>query len=142
MTDQERDSFRPLCPTHNKAMVVGPNVGRDTTPGTSLEIDVHYYEWSVSACQQNYSPDLGYFTVEGNDDYWLDPKSSSLRISRSPKQVICSEQHKYLMFIESFDPKRNVENFRCPVRNFQQRMEILANGAPAYWLGDGFFRFR
>ena len=142
MIDQGHDYFRPLCPIHYKVMVICPNVGQVRVPDTSPGIDIQHCKCSVSACQQNYSPDLGYFTIERNDDYWLNPSFSSLRINRSPTQVICGEQHKYLMFIESFDLKRKVESFRCPVRECQQTMEILASGPPAYWLGEGFFRSR
>jgi hypothetical protein len=54
-------------------------------------------------------------------------------------QVMCGE-HLYLMFLESFDLKTRAENFRCPQKNCQHTMNLVAGSPHAYWLGDGFFK--
>jgi hypothetical protein len=107
----------------------------------SEAIDIHHWQCSVQGCPQNYSPDLGYFTVARNDDHWIGTGSASLRIRRSATQVICGE-HKDFMFLESFDVNTNLEHFRCPQKGGQRVMNILASGPPAYWLGEGYFRTR
>jgi hypothetical protein len=98
------------------------------------------YACPRDGCPQNYSPGQGYFTIEKNDDHWHVTGSSSLRISRSPIQVICGDKAKNLMFIEAFDARANVKHYRCPQRSCRQTMKIPADGPPAYWLGEGFFK--
>lgn len=116
-------------------MVISPNAYQ-AVPDSSDRIDIHHCECAEDGCPQNYSSGFGYFTIAQNDDHW-----HSLRVIRSPKQVICGE-HKDAMFLESFDANTNVENFRCPQESCQQTIEILADGPPAYWLGSGYFRSR
>jgi len=144
MADQENDYLRPLCPTRYKVMALSRD--RDQKERAVLDgseaSDIHQWQCSVDGCAQNYSPDLGYFTVARNDDHWAGSGSASLRIRRSATQVICGE-HEDFMFLESFDVNTNLENFRCPRKGGgQQIMKILAGGPPVYWLGEGYFRTR
>lgn len=141
MVNQESNYFGPLCPTHYKVMAPGQRIDkreRVVVDGSDA-IHIHYWECSQEGCPQNYSASFGYFTTKRNDDYWVGTGSSSLEIRRSARQVICGE-HKDAMFLESWDAKTNLENFRCPRKNCQSRMQILAGGPPAYWLGEGYFR--
>jgi len=62
-----------------------------------------------------------------------------MRIKRAATQVICGAQHKFSMFLESFDPETNHRSFRCPQRGCAQTMKLSGDEAPAYWLGEGFF---
>src|SRR5437667_8524136 len=80
-----------------RAVLVGSEAG-----------DIHQWQCSIEGCAQNYSPDLGYFTVARNDDHWAGSGSASLRIRRSATQVICGE-HEDFMFLESFDVNTNLE---------------------------------
>jgi hypothetical protein len=64
--------------------------------------------------RQNYSPELGHFALDENEDEWQTTRPSSLRIQRRTIQVICGEQHKFLMYLESLDATGCFENFRCP----------------------------
>jgi hypothetical protein len=149
MTDQEHNYFRPLCPTHYEVMFVSPNLpelakGPDTWFRRSRRIasdaiEIHDCECLVDACPQHYSPGFGYFTIRRSEDHWIVTDSASLQISRHPTQVICGE-HLYSMFLESFDLKTRVENFRCPQKNCQHTMNLLAGSPHAYWLGEGFFK--
>lgn len=121
-------------------LVKGPDAwfrsSRKTASGT---VEIRNCECLVEGCLQHYSSGCGYFYVERNDDDWKDAGSASVQIRRHHTQVICGE-HGRLMFLESFNPKTKVENFRCPQRDCQQTVKILAAGPPAYWLGEGFFK--
>jgi hypothetical protein len=44
------------------------------------------------------------------------------------------------MFLESFDRETQLKSFRCPERDCQRTMKILAGGPPVYWLDEGFFK--
>jgi hypothetical protein len=148
MVDQEHDYFRPLCPRHYEVMFVSPSApdlaavpdtwfrrSRKLSLGAS---EAHDCECLVDGCPQHYSPGFGYFTIRRKDDHWNVTGSASIEITRSPTQVICGE-HQCLMFLEAFHPKTKVESFRCPQKNCQQTVDILAGGPHAYWLGEGFF---
>lgn len=140
MSNQESDSFSPLCPTHNERMVISPSVfERTMLPVTWDSLDCHDCECIVDGCPQHYSPDLGYFILEPNEEQMEVTGSTTIRINRNPKQVICYE-HKYAMFLESFDAKTNIENFRCPAKNCGITMTIQAGGAPAYWISEKYFK--
>lgn len=43
------------------------------------------------------------------------------------------------MFLESRDPDKQLENYRCPQDGCQCTMSISGGGPPAYWLGEGYF---
>src|SRR5262245_57726821 len=133
-----RDFFQPLCPTHHKVMDICPNVLSGPTEKAE-SIDGHLCECSVQGCSQKYSPSVGYFTIERNEDHFVGTESSSLQIKRATTQVICGAQHKFSIFLESLDPETNHQSFRCPQRGCAQTMKISGDGAPAYWLGAGFF---
>lgn len=135
MSSPERDYFRPLCPWHYGVMAICATVGHPPLMDTTT---VQHCECRVPGCNQNYSPGLGYFTVAQNDDYWHATGSSSVKMIRSPKQAICGE-HKDAMFLESFDPGTNLENFRCPREACHQTIQVLAGAPPTYWLGSGYF---
>ncbi len=137
MVCQERDYFRPLCPTHREVMVSHPGAHQAIGDGADA-IDIHGRGCPVDGCPQKYSPGFGYFTFARNDDYWVVTNSSSLRITRSSTQVICGK-HKDVMFIESFDGDTDLANFRCPQNGCQQSMKILTAGPPTFWLGSGYF---
>jgi len=137
MVIQEGDYPRPLCPAHHEAMVSHLNAQQSVTDGSDTT-DIHGCECPVDGCPHKYSPGFGYFTYRWNEDYWNVTNSSSLRITRRSTQVICGE-HRDSMFIESFDKNANLENFRCPQKGCQQRMNLQTGGAPAYWLGSGYF---
>jgi hypothetical protein len=143
MANLDSDYIRPLCPVHYNAMAL--TLDMDNAESAVLEgpesIDVHQWECSVEGRPQNYSLDLGYLTIGRNDDHWGGTGSSSIWIRRSATQVICGE-HKDSMFLQSFDAKANLENFRCPRKTCQHTMRILAGGPPTYWLGEGYFRAR
>jgi hypothetical protein len=140
MTIQRPENFRPLCPSHYIVMVFSTDKlsgGSVDTPGTT---NLHHCECPVDKCPQNYSPGYGYFTLEKNEDFWHTTGSSSVKISMNPTQVICGGEHKNKMFIETFDARTNVRNFRCPEKDCNRTMKIPANGPPAWWLGEGFFK--
>jgi hypothetical protein len=135
----EHEHCRPLCPSHPEQLMVLTPHGAQATGRTHNTVERLSYECSLLGCRQNYAPDLGYFTMEENDDYWNGSRSPSLRISRRSTQVICGQQHRYVMYIESFDANGRLANFRCPLESCQQTVQIPADGPPAYWLGEGFF---
>jgi hypothetical protein len=139
MTGPEVDCLKALCPTHYKIMIVSPSAGKGIGLESSDEIGIHHCECPVYGCAQNYSPGFGYFTVARNNDHWVGTGSSSLRIIRRQTQVICGA-HKHAMFLESFEAKTKLENFRCPQKNCGHSLKILAGGPPAYWLTEGFFK--
>ncbi len=139
MTDLQIDYLKPLCPTHYKIMVISPSVGKGMALESSDRVNIHHCECPVDGCAQNYSPGFGYFTIARNDDHWIGTGSSSLQIIRSHTQVICGA-HKHAMFLESFEAKTNLENFRCPQKSCRHSLKILAGGPPAYWLTQGFFK--
>lgn len=129
--------LQPLCPKHDEVMVICPlTPDQPRLPDDTAEI--HDCECVVDGCSQHYSPFYGYFTVVRNDDYWTGTESSSLRILRNPVQVICAE-HRQSMFLESRDPDKQLENYRCPQDGCQCTMSISGGGPPAYWLGEGYF---
>ena len=129
---------RPLCPIHYEVMVADPDVTALTRLGNPTTIRSHHYSCARTACRLNYSPDLGYFFLEENDDYWHVTRSASLRIRRSPTQVLCVEQHKSLMYLESVEANGKVENFRCPQQGCHRALQVRSGAPPAYWLGEGF----
>ena len=129
---------RPLCPIHYDVMVAGPDVSAVTRLGNPTTIKSHHYSCTRIACRLNYSPDLGYFFLEENDDYWHVTHSASLRIRRSPTQVLCVERHKSLMYLESVDANGKVENFRCPQQGCHRALPVRSGAPPEYWLGEGF----
>lgn len=135
MSDQELDDMKPLCPTHHKIMVVNPVL----ETAWELERSIHWCKCHVAGCEQNYSPGFGYFTVARRDDYWVATGSSSLKIMRNHTQVICG-MHKHAMFLESFEADTKLESFRCPLKSCPHSLKILADGPPAYWLTEGFFK--
>jgi len=140
MANQGRDNLRPLCPTHYEAMVISPMAPNQPTIAKAEDTgEIHDCECLVDGCPQHYSPGYGYFTVAQNDDHWVATGSSSLRIRRRFVQVLCGK-HQHSMFLESFDRETQVENFRCPERDCQRAMKILAGGPPVYWLDEGFFK--
>lgn len=140
MANQGRDFFQPLCPTHYEVMVISPLAPEQpTVPGHGEIAEIHDCECVADGCPQHYSPGYGYFILVRNDDHWVATGTSSLRIKRSPVQVICGE-HRHSMFLESFDREAQVESFRCPQKGCQHTMKILAGGPPAYWLGEGYFK--
>lgn len=104
-------------------------------------LEIHDRECVVDRCPQHYSPDYGYFTLARNDDYWAGTASSSLRIKRDPVQALCGE-HRYSMFLVSFDRGSQEGEFRCQHAGCRQALKIVAGGPPAYWLGRGFFNTR
>ena len=111
-----------------------------TQPETAKIVGVQHRICPVGACLQNYSPSLGYFTIEKNQDYWHVTGSSSLRIGRNPTQAICSHENNNLLFIETFHVEENALTFRCPRKDCAKSMKIPADAPPASWLVDGFFR--
>ena len=140
MSNQEGDFVQPLCPTHYEVMVsnpLAPDQPKVVEAGGTGEI--HDCECLVDGCPQHYSPSYGYFTLVRNDDHWVATGTSSLRIKRSPVQVLCGE-HRHAMFLGSYDRETKLESFRCPQRDCQRTMKILAGGPPAYWLEEGFFK--
>jgi hypothetical protein len=140
MANQGRDNLRPLCPTHYEAMVISPMAPNQPAMAKAEDAgEIHDCECLVGGCPQHYSPGYGYFTVAQNDDHWVATGSSSLRIRRRFVQVLCGK-HQHSMFLESFDREAQVENFRCPERDCQRTMTILAGGPPVYWLDEGFFK--
>jgi hypothetical protein len=123
-------------------MVLSPNLLESATLPKTWEIVAgHDCECPVDDCAQHYSPGYGYFTLESNEEHRSATGSPSFRINRSSTQVICGE-HEHSMFLESFHSETNLQKFRCPQRDCQQTMEILAGAAPAYWLGEDYFRTR
>jgi hypothetical protein len=137
--DDQKD-LGPLCPTHYLVMAVSASaLNYATLPATWDAVDTHDYECSVDGCAQHYSPRFGYFALEPNDEHRKATGSPTLRISRNPTQVICWK-HKHSMFLESFQAETKLQSFRCPQRDCQQTMQIPAGAAPAYWLGEEYFR--
>lgn len=139
MPDRELDYLKPLCPTHYKIMVISPGLGKELALESSDAIDIHWCHCPVAGCVQNYSPSFGYFTLARRDDYWIAAGSSSLQIIKSHTQVICGV-HKHAMFLESLEAETKLQNFRCPQENCRQSQKISADGPPAYWLTEGFFK--
>jgi hypothetical protein len=141
MTNPEDDYIRPLCPTHYEVMFASPNLPelvkvpdswfRRSQKIASDAYDIHDCECLVDGCPQHYSPGLGYFTIRRNDDHWNVTSSASLKITRSPAQVIRGE-HLCVMFLESFHPTTKVENFRCPQKGCLQTMNLPAGRPHAY----------
>jgi hypothetical protein len=109
------------------------------TVDSSEPTGAHHKTCTVNACSQNYSPSLGYFSIEKNNDYWHVTGNSSLRISRNPTQVICSHENDNVMFVETFHAEENAHTFRCPRKECDKTMKIPVDGPPASWLVDGFF---
>jgi len=95
-------------------MVTSAAKSKRTAVETSELADLQHCVCPEDGCLQNYSPDLGYFTVEENQDYWHGTGSSSLRISRNPTQVICGDEAKNTVFIEALNAQAGVKLFRCP----------------------------
>ena len=126
---------QPLCPIHYELMVAGPGVTAVTRLGNPTTLKSHHYSCARTVCRMNYSPDLGYFFVEENDDYWHVTRSASLQIRRSPTQVLCGERHKSFMYLESVDASGKVENFRCPEHGCHEALQVRSGAPPAYWLG-------
>ena len=139
MPDHELDYLNPLCPIHYKIMVISPGLGKALALERSDAIDIHWCHCPVAGCVQNYSPGFGYFTLARRDDYWIATGSSSRQIVRGHTQVICGV-HKHAMFLESFESETKLEIFRCPQKNCGHSLKILADGPPAYWLTEGFFK--
>ena len=138
MSVQRSDSLRPLCPKHYIAMVIDTNNSERVVVNSSEATEPHLFESPADGCPQCYSPSLGYFVVKRNKDHWHITGSSSVTIARNLTQVICGDHNR--MFIEAFDPQVNAHNFRCPQRDCQKALTIPADGPPAYWLGEGFFK--
>jgi hypothetical protein len=126
---------QPLCPVHYEKMVL--QVASPLAPAVS---EGRYYSCAVSSCELNYSPELGYFATEQNDDMWQGTRSPSIRVRSYPIQAVCGEQHKLLMYLESLGEGGKVENFRCPEDSCQQTLQVERGGPPAYWLSEAFFR--
>ena len=139
MAIQRSDDVRPLCPRHYVVMVCTAEKPEGTCAHTSKITEAHHWACPKDGCPQNYSPSLGYFTVEKNLDYWNVTRSSSLRVIRNSTQVICGHESNNVMFIETFEAQENVQNFRCPQKDCGKTMKIPADGPPAYWLVEGFF---
>ena len=53
-----------LCPIHYEVMVPDPDVTALTRLGNPTTIRSHHYSCARTACRLNYSPDLGYFSLE------------------------------------------------------------------------------
>jgi len=109
---------------------------------TSETNDVEHCACPAENCAQNYSPDIGYFSLEDSRDHWSTTGSSSVRINRNPTQVICDDEPNSLMFIEIFDAEADVHIFRCPQKECGKTLKIPANAPPAYWLCEGFFKLK
>ena len=139
MSDQELDGLTPLCPTHHRIMVISPVLETPWKLESSDALDIHWCHCPVAGCMQNYSPGFGYFTLARRDDYWIAAGSSSLQITRNHTQVICG-MHEHAMFLESFEADTKLESFRCPQKSCPHSLKILADGPPAYWLTEGFFK--
>ena len=120
-------------------MVFAPPEVSGAANDSSRPTGAHHKTCPVDDCSQNYSPSLGYFSIEKNSDYWHVTESSSLRISRNPTQVICSHENDNIMFVQTFHPEENTQTFRCPRKECEKTLKIAADGPPASWLVDGFF---
>ncbi len=113
-----------------------------------LVID-HDCECPVGGCRQHYSPEFGYFTVTEHVDEvnainfsgLAFYPSTSLRIHVNPTQAICGD-HEHAMYIASFHSGTKTQMFLCPERYCTRTWQVLADAAPAYWLGEGFFGSR
>src|SRR5215472_9247421 len=108
---------QPLCPIHYEVMTASSDGQEAIQSGITTAPEGQHYSCAVLACRMNYSPELGYFALEKNDDHWEGAKgsrSSSFRIRRWPIQAVCGDRDKFLMYLESLDANGDVENFRCP----------------------------
>lgn len=140
MVNLEGFDFQPICPAHYQCMIANSRLMELPTVSETWDgSDIYHCHCSVNGCPQEYSPGYGYFTVGRNDDHWNVTGSSSLQIIRRSTQAICGE-HQTAMFLASFDPKSQVENFRCPQRSCPHTISIIAGSPPAYWLDEDYFK--
>jgi hypothetical protein len=138
---------RPLCPIHyvNMTMMSDPTDVPLLPARANLVID-HDCVCPVSDCRQHYSPEFGYFTVTEKVDEvnairfssLVIYPSTSLRIHLNPTQSICGD-HEHAMYIAAFHSATKVQKFLCPEMYCTRTWQVLADAAPAYWLGEGYF---
>ena len=58
MSNEESDSFSPLCQAHNERMVISPSLLERTMLPFTWDRDRHDCECIVDGCPQHYSPDM------------------------------------------------------------------------------------
>lgn len=130
----------PLCAIHYVDMTMmsdPPDVSM--LPAKENLVIHHDCECPVGGCRQHYSPEFGYFTVtEEVVEVDAGYPSTSLRIHLNRTQAICGD-HEHAMYIAAFDSTTKVQKFLCPERCCTRTWQVLADAAPAYWLGEGFF---